>query len=1666
MKGAFGLADGLTDGCAGPKIVDEIDNSDIKNDSDTMNKEVNEEEPVVDVVNVIEENDDQDAMSAHLKAEMDTQEAKRLKAEAKGADKKAKKSKKEAKKSRQGGDTSKRIKENSKRIEENTRKIEEYTKTIEEHSKGDNEERKSSEEKHVSKRSILMVSAILIVLIGLVLLMIYVASRSSSSLPTIEFQKILLNKEVDKATAIGLYETDRIVSMAESSIKWIEVGLVAVGIVSTLLLGGFVLFNYFSNKDLKEDIIKHKEDNESHIETEFENFKAMINKYAEGSKETNEIIHRIKDLFEIKAQIYSNKMLIGAGNINGVKENLNSIEKNLTNLKSQLRKKVASDAVQSNKTSSKKKKKVENSFTKLYRECLFELSAVQVMIGGYHRKRSGIEAEVKANLKNAIGYYKKAEESLNKIEINNYSDDYTKEEEHKNLELDKIIGKLIFCYKVLYCRLLDDKDNNKDVTGYYEKAINYFEIIDKRDENEYTIRAKLDYADLLLYKYENELPKEKIGKQDSGELRDMIRVTKQDHGWQSLCNMGRLDALQEGKFEDAEKAFKSAIDVYNKDRNYEFSWPEYNLALLYKNNGNISQSAFQFEKIQKEITQNETDSYIHKWSNIVEHLIELYMVTSNTEKIERCIKLIDEDTNISNDIKTKLKEFYDIHESISNDEYTLKYLEQYLLQNNMKDSKFVEKFMKDKKRNETINIIDIRENLEEMLKKKIDDKSSLANLVNFISLVEGKENIDDIVEDFKQLISAMTEYFTEDQSKYSLKDYSWIFIDLASIMSHPELGECSVGVYKNVNGFVESENEENPLLNSSNLLYSLGLAQEKNTDFNAVEGFKEAFETEYSGSKVDVDFLESLEKAVGKVIKKYDDAERSYDAAVEISKDNERVGIRLAYLKEKVGSFDDSYSKLSEQINAFPESYRAYKRRGDLLREFGRYEEAKRDYYKAIELGEMKGSQRCLARTYNRLGIIYDVNSEYDEAIKHFIKSKSVSEGRNGERSAEASANWPLMNIYEILKDKVYSDTSMRNIQKSIKEKHDGSDGSKSCAEETMNGILDKIIKKEIRNRPADFINKAHCYKEKFLKKLTDADSENRAEIVRSVLDRSKGWIGQNDGGVECGAKPLCPCIKDGSMAIRNYHYASYFHDNFAESQYYLAKFLLELCLYSCNPRIVIGQTAKILTKGAVSTLSKSPRESYFRSLCWRSLYYVICKFPNYLSESKYRINDKLLKMFKDKTAACAEECLKVNPNHIPARMVLGVVDEINSNYDRAITEYSNILEINPNHDMSFKQRGDVYRTLGNLSYALDDYKSAYEINRKNFQASLRRGETYFMLGQFENAMNNWTNIDNDDSNVFVSKYIEMKEGKTPALNYFNELKGKNMKSAEYYSRMLELCPDKYVQEGIEIEQLELNYQNGSSAIINAYWCYLNSYIDDESMRKAIKKANKAKEDSEEKISEVDNVIEYIKLIFEMLKNFTLQGSRLNEFSILRFVNELIISEKVENTVKKEIREWLEKRGEDLDAEEKPFDRQKLFTRLQNRILSGKDDGLDFNKVFASYYRDRCLSLSEIFELALITAKMGEIENSLKFIAIYCDKFHETLEGYLLKSYLYMKLNEREPKDKGSDYRKLAKDNLRLIFEKDMFINGERISVETKEKILDNHEELYKMTRVYYDLIS
>lgn len=145
------------------------------------------------------------------------------------------------------------------------------------------------------------------------------------------------------------------------------------------------------------------------------------------------------------------------------------------------------------------------------------------------------------------------------------------------------------------------------------------------------------------------------------------------------------------------------------------------------------------------------------------------------------------------------------------------------------------------------------------------------------------------------------------------------------------------------------------------------------------------------------------------------------------------------------------------------------------------------------------------------------------------------------------------------------------------------------------------------------------------------------------------------------------------------------------------------------------------------------------------------------------------------------------------------------TDFDNAITDYTNAIELDPEYADAYNHRGIAYLSNGDIDNAIADYTKAIELDQEFTEAYKERATAYFSNSDFDNAITDYT------------KAIQLDPDDTDIYNYRGLAHFRNSevdKATNDFSRAIQLKPDSadaYYNRGI----VQLSLQNWEEAKVD-----------------------------------------------------------------------------------------------------------------------------------------------------------------------------------------------------------------------------------------------------------
>ena len=101
-------------------------------------------------------------------------------------------------------------------------------------------------------------------------------------------------------------------------------------------------------------------------------------------------------------------------------------------------------------------------------------------------------------------------------------------------------------------------------------------------------------------------------------------------------------------------------------------------------------------------------------------------------------------------------------------------------------------------------------------------------------------------------------------------------------------------------------------------------------------------------------------------------------------------------------------------------------------------------------------------------------------------------------------------------------------------------------------------------------------------------------------------------------------------------------------------------------------------------------------------------------------------------------EVIQTNESYTEAFMLRGQIRESNSEFEKAISDYSTIIDQNPQITQAWSSRGSCYYRIGAFQNAIQDFSRAIELEPDNADLYLYLGNSYGEMDMFTEAIKNF----------------------------------------------------------------------------------------------------------------------------------------------------------------------------------------------------------------------------------------------------------------------------------------------------------------------------------------
>ncbi len=124
-----------------------------------------------------------------------------------------------------------------------------------------------------------------------------------------------------------------------------------------------------------------------------------------------------------------------------------------------------------------------------------------------------------------------------------------------------------------------------------------------------------------------------------------------------------------------------------------------------------------------------------------------------------------------------------------------------------------------------------------------------------------------------------------------------------------------------------------------------------------------------------------------------------------------------------------------------------------------------------------------------------------------------------------------------------------------------------------------------------------------------------------------------------------------------------------------------------------------------------------------------------------------------DKASELIEQALKLNPDLIEARHVLGAIYLDQRKFDKAIEELEQVLRVNPYNPTAHENLGYALVSKGRFEEALDELKKAVKLGGKNAEVLNNIAYTYWKSGEIDKAIKEYKNSIKMDPKFYLAHF-------------------------------------------------------------------------------------------------------------------------------------------------------------------------------------------------------------------------------------------------------------------------------------------------------------------------
>ena len=560
---------------------------------------------------------------------------------------------------------------------------------------------------------------------------------------------------------------------------------------------------------------------------------------------------------------------------------------------------------------------------------------------------------------------------------------------------------------------------------------------------------------------------------------------------------------------------------------------------------------------------------------------------------------------------------------------------------------------------------------------------------------------------------------------------------------------------------------------------------------------------------------------------------------------------------DRLGMSDEAFTEFNNSVAGSPDYHIAYDIRG--FAKVARKNDVDggiSDYGKSIQLNP----KDIIA--YNRRGVAYKINKEYDKAITDYNRALEIDPSYVKALKNRADA-YSLKNQYDLavadydaalklfpsengyhgrglvfynegLYERAISDydkalgLNQKYIEAYI------SRGLAYMAQDKFDPALsdyNKALELDPYNENA-YIARGNAYQNKGLYDQAISDYNRAIEINHSSEGAyiNRGTSYSNKGDYD-------QAISDYNRAIEINHNSEDAYINRGNS--YNRKGNSEQAILSYNSAITINPNndKTYYNRGVVYEKQEKTElaiEDYSKAIEINSR-----NLRAYLSRGFLNLK---IKEF-DKALSDFNKAIEIDPKNSETYSGRGNVYKDKGDINHAISDYNRAIEIDPNNGAAYYNRGNSLHSKGELERALSDYNKALELIPDNFDAFSNRGTIYQKKGNVELAMADFTRAIELNPKYYSAYYNR-------GNSYYS--RGEMEQAISDYTRAIELNPDyadAYNNRGVayrkkgELDNAVTDYTKAVEINVNKAETYLNrgvAYADKGKLELAFLDLNKA----------------------------------------------------------------------------------------------------------------------------------------------------------------------------------------------------------------------------------